>query len=216
MIIVIPSTGRPDPENQTTANQLIRDGVTNKFNCIMIVKPTDRRAYARNYEAHFTLLSAGSSDFRNFIMYFVFLRDNRLILLDDDLHFYHDDADGDALQLVQEMQNAVEDYAAVGIGENKPFAERENATIHHALAFDRTIFWTEKIDFTSDLHGVLSLVELGYPNYRLGHWWYKHEHTRAILKSKKIADLRSLHPRTVNDKGQIFWETALGLKMKKR
>lgn len=201
MKIIIPSMGRSDI--LSTAKQLQFAGIPKKYECFIVVIPEERNIYEKYYGDSFRIISValrGTNNVRQFVIENCNVEDNKILMMDDDLRFFHrPDMDNvslyqstgeQILEMVRWIEQQLENYAHVGIPtrtqnfqltsrmEKAKSFELKTVRLNHLHAFRKDIILGEELNFhggleinvMEDFNMVLNLLELGYPNIMSCKW----------------------------------------------
>ena len=199
MKIVIPTKSRMDI--QFTANQLMRADVPYRYECFMAVPQDEEASY--NPINGFKIIPVdceGINNVRQYIMEHCKVEDNKILMIDDDLRFFHrpsiDDvslfqATGDQVfEMIQWIENQLDKFAHCSIPartqnfqltcrmERAKGFELQTVRPYRLYGFRQDIVLGEELDFHAglkintmdDFHMTLNLLELGYPNIVSCRW----------------------------------------------
>jgi hypothetical protein len=201
MKIVIPTKARTDI--QFTATQLITADAPENFDCYMVVPCDEWPQYESWVSKGFKIIPTdahGISNVRQFIMEKCKVEDNKIIMMDDDLRFFHRpmisdvslfQATGQQIhEMIEWINDQLENFAHVSIPartqnfqltsrlERANSFELKTVRPYRIYAYRKDIFTGEELNFNAgmkintmdDFHMTLELLELGYPNIVSCQW----------------------------------------------
>jgi len=195
MKIIIPTMGRANI--QRTAKNLLRADVPKLYKCYMIVPINESVQYNSVYGKDFKIITTnlyGINNIRQYIIESCHTEDNKILMMDDDLHFNYRPSinnvtlpvatNNQILEMIQWIENQLENFAHVGISARTQNFQLTNGMKktnsfelqvvrpYRIYGFRKDIILGEKLDFHAglkintmdDFHMTLNLLELGYPN----------------------------------------------------
>lgn len=201
MKIIIPTKSRIDI--QFTATQLITANAPENFDCYMVVPSNERLQYESWASKGFKIIPTdahGISNVRQFIMEKCKVEDDKIIMMDDDLRFFHRPMMGDVSlfqasgqqlhEMIKWIECQLEQFAHVSIPartqnfqltsriERAGSFELKAVRPYRIYAYRKDIIVGEELNFNAgmeintmdDFHMTLELLELGYPNIISCRW----------------------------------------------
>lgn len=181
MDLIIPTRGRYAPGQQATWLALFAAGL----NPILLVRPDEEELYEANYpQATLHVLPVGVEGIaatRDYIIYGM-RGDDRVVMLDDDLHFaarrednmtlFRPCTNEDLRNMEESLKNLLEAYAHCGIGAREGGNRNTepvmlNTRTLRVLGYRRDIIKKHGLNFMpmllkQDFHMTLQLLRLGY------------------------------------------------------
>lgn len=201
MKIVIPTMQRS--EIQFTVNQLKMGGIPNKYKCYLVVPKEEFSEYHKYFGDNFNIVpitEKGINNVRQYIMEHCKTKDDKLLMIDDDLRFFtrpsfydvalFQSSGEEILMMIQWLEKQLDNYAHCSISartQNFQLTNRikraesfELKTVrpYRIYGYRQDIVLGEKLDFHAglqintmdDFHMTLNLLELGYPNIVSCRW----------------------------------------------
>ena len=201
MKIVIPSMARADI--QFTVNQLKMGGIPDRYKCYLVIPKEEYNKYMVFLKLGFHIIptiAEGINNVRQFVMEYCKNKDDKILMMDDDLRFFtrpefydvalFQSTGEEILLMIQWLEKQLDDYAHASISartqnfqltsrmERAEGFELKVVRPYRIYGYRQDIVLGEGLDFHAglqvntmdDFHMTLNLLELGYRNIVSCRW----------------------------------------------